>query len=83
VLIDRQPVSPFLNLRWIVNPWDGCPPSVWVRLSPGARVELVARRVVPDPSQPSDTDPAVIGGRITGRYWYDPSLGAPRAERYG
>lgn len=84
VLIDRHPVSPFLNLRWIVNPWDGCAPFVWVRLSAGARVELIGRRVLPDPNQPPDAvEPAVVGGRITGRYWYDPSYGAPRAERHG
>lgn len=84
VLIDRHPVSPYLNLRWIVNPWDGIAPFVPVRLSAGARVELVARRVAPDPEQPAAPDePVLIGGRITGRYWYDPSYGAPRAERHG
>ncbi len=79
LLIDRNPAAPYLDVRWILNPWGECSPSVPIRLSAGARVELIARRVLP----PNGGEPAVVGGRITGRYWYDQSFGAPRGERNG
>lgn len=75
LLIDRHPAAPYTNLEWIVNPWGNYQPSgVIVRLPPGATVELLARRTgAIDGIQ-------VIAGRITGRYWYDPSYGAPNAR---
>lgn len=84
LLVDRNPAAPFLNVRLILNPWGAFTPCVPIRLSTGARVELVVRRVVPDPDDPPAADePEQIGGRITGRYWYDQSYGAPRGERHG
>ena len=77
LLIDRHPVAPYVDLAWIVNPWGTWqPPGIVIKLSAGARVDLVARRVagVTDTIQ-------VVAGRITGRYWYDVSFGAPTRRR--
>lgn len=77
LLIDRHPVAPYPDLRWIVNPWGACAPSTAIRLSPGARVELVARRL------PGTDASSTIAGRITGHYWYDASYGALRPDHHG
>lgn len=71
--IDRNPIAPYARLGWLVNPWGACAPIAGIRLPPGARVELIARRV---PGQADD--PGLVGGRLAGRYWYDPSFAAPR-----
>lgn len=76
LLIDRHPAAPYTKLQWIVNPWGSYQPNgVIIRLPPGATVELIARR-----SGTADSI-QIIAGRITGRYWYDPSFGAPARER--
>jgi len=77
LLIDRHPASPYIDLAWILNPWGSWQPSgVVIKLPAGATVDLVARRV------PGAADGIqVVAGRITGRYWYDTSFGAPRGTR--
>lgn len=72
LLIDRHPAAPYTNLQWIVNPWGHRPPGrLRIKLPPGATVELVAVR------DSTGTDAITrVGGRITGRYWYDLSYGA-------
>lgn len=72
LLIDRHPAAPYPDLTRIVNPWGAYKPSVLIRLSPGARVELVAQRIGTNP------DIGTVAGRLTGHYWYDTSYGAVR-----
>ena len=78
LLVDRHPAAPYTNLAWIVNPWGSYQPGrVVIKLPPGASVEFIARR---NASGGSDSIQQ-IGGRLTGRYWYDTSYGAIDRKR--
>jgi hypothetical protein len=68
ILVNRRPLYPYLKLEHIVNPWGlgGFPVSV--RLEDSTSIEFVVRVNQPVTRQ-------TVGGRITGRYWYNPSYG--------
>jgi hypothetical protein len=72
VRVNHRPLYPFLKLEHIVNPWGFGGFPVAIRLDENALVELVvARHVNVPPNSQIDT----VGGRITGRYWYNPIYG--------
>jgi hypothetical protein len=66
LLLNRQPLAPYLNLEHIVNPWGFGAFAVAIRVPTSARLELVLRRSAVDTSNPVQ----LVGGRIMGRYWY-------------
>lgn len=68
------PRDPYLSFDYIINPWGLSGFPINLRLEEGALVELVVR------NKGSDGHLAKVGGRILGRYWYNPIYGgAPNA----
>ena len=66
-----QPRDPYLTFEFILNPWGNGGYPVQLRLEEGCVVELVVRNVGPD----GDNVLNEVGGRITGRYWYNTVYG--------
>jgi hypothetical protein len=66
-----QPRDPYLTFDRIINPWGLSGFPIYLRLEEGSRVELVIRNMGPPPG----AELAEVGGRILGRYWYDPAYG--------
>lgn len=71
VLCNNQPRDPYLPTRLILNPWGENNLPVHLRLEEGCVVRLVVRRV-------SNQAPTLsrVGGRLQGRYWYNPIYGS-------
>ena len=74
---DGQPLAPWLTFNRIINPWGLCGFPIHMRLREGCLVELVVRftgraEVIAAPSPTSVTH---VGGRLLGRYWYNPAFG--------
>jgi hypothetical protein len=82
LLINRRPLYPYLRLEHIVNPWGFSCCPVAIRLDENATVEFVARNVSHDKT--ADGAILTVGGRITGRFWYNAAYGdaTPRGGRF-
>jgi hypothetical protein len=68
-----QPRDPYLKLDHILNGWGQTGLAVHLRLEEGSVVEMVLRNV-----NAFDSDSrkiGLVGGRITGRYWYNTVYG--------
>ncbi len=63
-----QPRDPYLTFDHIINPWGYGGFPVQLRLEEGCVVELVIRNV-------GGSGLTQVGGRITGRYWYNTDYG--------
>jgi hypothetical protein len=70
VRCNGRPRDPYLNFQHIINPWASMPFPLYLRLEEGCLLELVVRR-----SGLSRTPVEKVGGRIVGRYWYNPEYG--------
>jgi hypothetical protein len=71
-----RPLYPYVQMRQILNPWGYGSFPVAIRLDDSATVEFVVRRTEPAPSGvPQDQQITQVGGRIMGRFWYNPSYG--------
>ncbi len=74
---DGQPLAPWLTFDRIVNPWglNGFP--VHVRLREGCRLEFVVRVTGTDDILLVHNAAGIarVGGRLVGRYWYNPAFG--------
>jgi hypothetical protein len=66
ILVNRQPLAPYLSWEHIVNPWGYCGAPIAIRLPVAAKVEFTVRRRSVPAAPPIQT----VGGRIQGRYWY-------------
>lgn len=79
ILWNHRPLSPYLRFDRILNPWGYGSFRIAIRLPQRALVELVVKKV----REPVDEEPVVgqVGGRILGRYWYDPQYGDVEPER--
>ena len=79
ISVNRRPIYPYVRLEQIVNPWGYGSFGVAIRLDENATVEFVVRNAGYAP--PAGTAIKRIGGRITGRFWYNPAYGdaTPRA----
>ena len=75
ILANGQPLSPYHQLVAIINPWGFGSFQFSLRLPEGAVVEMIVRRTGTDVASPGKVINEV-GGRLLGRYWYDPSYGA-------
>lgn len=75
LLANNRPLYPYLGLRLILNPWGVGSFPIALRLSDGATVEFIVRCTgdAPPPGDPLHI--AKVGGRIVGRYWYNPEFG--------
>jgi hypothetical protein len=74
---DGQPLAPWLTFRRIINPWGLSGFPVHVRLREGSLLEFVVRFVGKGPIIELAEIPPVhlVGGRLLGRYWYNPNFG--------
>ena len=88
ISVNKRPLYPYIRLEHIVNPWGYGSFGVAIRLDENATVEFAVRNVgYPPPpapgTPPAETEPEIkrIGGRIVGRFWYNPAYGdaTPRA----
>ena len=72
ILENNRPLYPYLGLRWILNPWGYGSFPIAIRLSENAVVEFVVRGIGSVAGGPRV---AKVGGRIVGRFWYNPEYG--------
>ena len=81
LLVNNHSLFPYLNLRHIVNPWGFGSYPVNIRLDESSSLELVARRVTELAT--TDLDRVTrLGGRIMGRFWYNPCYGDVERRSY-
>jgi hypothetical protein len=78
LLVNGRPFYPYVNVRVILNPWGFGSFPVRLRLPEAARVELSVRR----DASPQSIAIKMVGGRISGRYWFNPGL-LPAAGEVG
>jgi hypothetical protein len=76
VRVNGRPRDPYLTLDHILNPWGQTDQPIRLRLEESGLVEMVLSRSGPLASD-SDNNPLIrfVGGRITGRYWYNTDFG--------
>ena len=74
---DGQPLAPWLTFDRIINPWGLTGFPIHIRLREGCLLEFVVRVTAPvieialfTPAQVN-----VVGGRLLGRFWYNPAFG--------
>ncbi len=79
ILSNGQPLFPYLPLRWIVNPWGFGSFQVAVRVDDSATLTFAVRRVAVDSSGETIT---TVGGRLVGRFWYNPGYGDVERRRF-
>jgi hypothetical protein len=81
ISVNRRPLYPYIRLEHIVNPWGYGSFGVSIRLDENATVEFAVRNVGHPPPDRPETEVTRIGGRIVGRFWYNPAYGdaTPRA----
>jgi hypothetical protein len=77
---DGQPLAPWLTFSRIINPWGLFGFPIHLRLREGSLTELVVRFVgssTPNPQILLLSLPPVqqVGGRLLGRFWYNPNFG--------
>ena len=73
ILVNRQVLDPYLKLEHIVNPWGFGSFHLLLRLPEGASIDLIVRRGLTDTVATDGIQR--LGGRLSGRYWYDSSFG--------
>jgi hypothetical protein len=85
LLVNNHSFFPYLNLRHIVNPWGFGSYPLNLRLDENSSLELVARRVrlaTDQPVVPVLDRVTRVGGRIMGRFWYNPCYGGVEHRNY-
>ena len=71
ISVNNRPLYPYIRLEHIVNPWGYGSFGVSIRLDENATVEFVVRNL--GYLRPERIKR--IGGRIVGRFWYNPAYG--------
>jgi SAM-dependent methyltransferase len=66
-----RPLAPYLTLEYILNPWGYGGAPLQLRLEEGCVLEMVIRNV----NGAAGDKLVTVGGRITGRYWYNTEYG--------
>lgn len=64
-----QPRDPYLTFEHILNPWGYGGIPVQLRLEEGCLIEIAVRNIGAAVGAPGQI--TKVGGRITGRYWYN------------
>jgi hypothetical protein len=82
LLVNNHSLFPYLNLRHIVNPWGFGSYPLNIRLDENSSLELVARRVKEAVDVPILDRVRRVGGRIMGRFWYNPCYGDVERRNY-
>jgi hypothetical protein len=74
---DGQPLAPWLTFDRIINPWGLTGFPIHIRLREGCLLEFVVRITIPpiEIKAFSPAQPSVVGGRLLGRFWYNPAFG--------
>lgn len=86
VLVNNRPLNPYLDLQHIINPWGYGSFPVNIRLDLDARVEFVLKnenyQLDLDQNSQRKLEAQwdrkkihLVGGRLVGRYWYNPMYG--------
>ena len=75
ISVNKRPIYPYVLLEHIVNPWGYGSFGVAIRLDENAIVEFAVRNLGHPPSDRPETEVTRIGGRIVGRFWYNPIYG--------
>ncbi len=79
LLVNNHALFPYIDLRHIVNPWGYGSFPLNIRLDENSSIELAVRRVAVAPA----TDfVKTFGGRIMGRFWYNPCYGDVERRSY-
>jgi hypothetical protein len=83
ITVNNRPLYPYIKLDHIVNPWGWGSFGVSIRLDENAVVEFVVRNVDYPPPEATE-EIKRVGGRIVGRFWYNPAYGdaTPHACRF-
>ncbi len=81
LLINDRPLYPYVGFRHILNPWGFGSYQLNIRLDEGSRVEFGVRGVAASGAPPAKP-PLQVGGRIMGRYFYNPAYGDPVRQRF-
>jgi len=74
IRLNGRPMYPYVNLRQVVNPWGYGSFPIAIRLEENSTVEFAIRGVEFDGAI-LNQKPARVGGRLVGRYWYNPIYG--------
>jgi hypothetical protein len=79
ITVNNRPLYPYIKLDHIANPWGYGGFGVSIRLDENTTVEFVVRNL-----DYSASENERIGGRIVGRFWYNPAYGdaTPHACRF-
>lgn len=75
VRCNGQPRDPYLTFDYIINPWGNGGFPIQLRLEEGCVVELAIRNVDVPLGAGDPRELGLVGGRITGRYWYNTVYG--------
>ena len=75
LLANGTPVFPYIAFRTVLNPWGNGSFQVSIRLDEGSTIEFAVRRVAPRAGHVRGPQIGIVGGRILGRYWYNPAYG--------
>lgn len=75
VRVNDLPRDPYVNLDHILNPWGTTAMPVHLRLEESSVVELTIRNVGVPTGVQDPHELRIIGGRITGRFWYNLDFG--------
>jgi hypothetical protein len=75
VRVNGLPRDPYLTLDHILNPWGQSGIAVNLRLEESSLVELAIRNVSVTVGANDPHELKIVGGRITGRFWYNTDYG--------
>ena len=73
IAVNHRPLFPYVQLEHIVNPWGYGSFGLTIRLDENATVEFIIRNNNYIP--PAKKKIERVGGRIVGRFWYNPAYG--------
>lgn len=79
LLVNQRPLYPYLQLKTILNPWGNGSFEIWLRLEENAVLEFVVKSL--SAAAPGN-EIGRVGGRIVGRYWYNPAYGDVERSPY-
>jgi hypothetical protein len=72
--LNGRPLDPYFGFRYLLNSWDYATFRVAIRLDDTSRLEFAVRGTGSAPPSSSERI-KVVGGRLVGRYWYNPVYG--------